>query len=176
MNDDVFQIYLDEIGTIVPCTEEETVSLLQACVNGETGARKRLIEGNLKTALICVESYQDRGEALSDLVQEANIALMMAVETYDGSMNQSAVEFRQYLEQMIYQALDQIVAERKAENHVEEEVLARVNVLKEVSQMMAQELGREATVEELAHRMKMTEDEIKSIMKLILDAMSVTGV
>lgn len=175
MNDDVFQIYLDEIGTIAPCTEEETVSLLQACVNGETVARKRLIEGNLKTALICVESYKDRGEALSDLVQEANIALMMAVEAYDGSLDQSAGEFRQYLEQMIYGALDQIVEERKTEDQIEEEVLARVNVLKDVSQMMAQELGREATVEELAHRMKMTEDEIKSIMKLILDAMSVTG-
>ncbi len=39
----------------------------------------------------------------------------------------------------------------------------------------AQEMGREATVEELAARMKMTEEEIKDIMKLTLDAMSVSG-
>ena len=40
---------------------------------------------------------------------------------------------------------------------------------------MAKELGREATVEELARRMELTADEIKDIMKVTLDAMSVLG-
>lgn len=61
------------------------------------------------------------------------------------------------------------------ECRIEEEMLARVNVLKDISASMAEELGREATVEELAARMKMTEEEIKDIMKLTLDAMSVSG-
>lgn len=38
---------------------------------------------------------------------------------------------------------------------------------------MAKELGREATVEELAAKMKMTEDEIRDIMKVTLDAVNV---
>ena len=50
---------------------------------------------------------------------------------------------------------------------------ARVNVLQEVSRVMAKELGREATVEELAAKMKMTEDEIRDIMKVTLDAVNV---
>ena len=41
------------------------------------------------------------------------------------------------------------------------------------SAAMAEELGREATVEELARRMRMTEEEIKDIMKLTLDAFGV---
>lgn len=52
---------------------------------------------------------------------------------------------------------------------------ARVNVLQTVSQVMAKELGREATVAELAEKMKMTEDEVKDIMKLALDAITVNG-
>ena len=64
--------------------------------------------------------------------------------------------------------------EQGLETKVEEEMLARVNVLKEVSKRMAEELGREASVTELAEKMKMTEDEIKAIMKLTLDAMSVS--
>ena len=52
---------------------------------------------------------------------------------------------------------------------------ARVNVLQTVSQVMAKELGREATVTELAEKMKMTEDEVKDIMKLALDAITVNG-
>ena len=52
---------------------------------------------------------------------------------------------------------------------------ARVNVLKDISASMARELGREATLAELAERMKMSEDEIRDIMKLTMDAMKVSG-
>ena len=54
-------------------------------------------------------------------------------------------------------------------------ILSRINVLDEVSRTMAQQLGREATAEELAERMQMSVDEVKEIMKQTLDAMSVTG-
>ena len=52
---------------------------------------------------------------------------------------------------------------------------ARVNALQIVSQHLAGELGREATVAELAEKMKMTEEEIRDIMKLALDALTVSG-
>ena len=61
------------------------------------------------------------------------------------------------------------------EDDIKENVAARVNVLQTVSQMMAKELGREATVAELAEKMKMTEDEIRDIMKQALDALTVSG-
>ena len=64
---------------------------------------------------------------------------------------------------------------QREEMDIEEEMAARVNVLKDISAGMARELGREATVTELAERMKMTEEEIRDIMKLTLDAMSVSG-
>ena len=53
--------------------------------------------------------------------------------------------------------------------------LIQVKVLEEVSKSMADQLGREATVEELAERMQMTVEEVKDIMKQTLDAMTVTG-
>lgn len=61
------------------------------------------------------------------------------------------------------------------EASIEENMAARVNVLQTVSQILAKELGREATVEELAAKMKMTENEIRDIMKLALDALTVGG-
>ena len=62
-----------------------------------------------------------------------------------------------------------------AATEIEEEMAARVNVLKDISASMARELGREATLAELAERMKMSEDEIRDIMKLTMDAMKVSG-
>ena len=52
---------------------------------------------------------------------------------------------------------------------------ARVNVLQTVSQVLSKELGREATLEELSAKMKMSEDEVRDIMKLALDALTVNG-
>ena len=49
---------------------------------------------------------------------------------------------------------------------------ARVNVLQTVSKVMAEELGREATVEELAAKMKMSEEEVRDLMKMALDALN----
>ena len=66
--------------------------------------------------------------------------------------------------------------EQKSEADIEEEMLARVNVLQEVSKTMAEQLGREATLAELAERMKMTEDEVREIMKVTMDALSMSEI
>ena len=58
---------------------------------------------------------------------------------------------------------------------IEETLLERINRLQEVSAAMAEELGREAKVEELAERMQLPTAEIREIMKMAVDALSVTG-
>ena len=72
-------------------------------------------------------------------------------------------------------ALDLAVEEQQSAKQTGEELAARVNVLQTVSQMLAKELGREATVEELADKMKMTAGEVKDIMKMAMDAMSMNA-
>ena len=163
------------------------------------------MEGTLGFITELARGYQDRGLPLLDLVQEANLALMMAVneaaagmeleagggaaagmmpEGTDGAAAgmapdpaegaQALTPFRALVKAQVIQALEAALEEQKVSEQVGEELLARVNVLQEVSRRMAEELGREATVAELAEKMKMTEDEIKDIMKLTLDAMSVS--
>lgn len=82
-------------------------------------------------------------------------------------------DFQELLKQKVCNALEAAVEEQKREAEIEETVAARVNVLQKVSQVLAEELGREATVEELAEKMKMTADEVKDIMKTALDAVNV---
>ena len=72
-------------------------------------------------------------------------------------------------------AIEDALQIQNRETKIEEEMAARVNVLKDISASMARELGREATLAELAERMKMSEDEIRDIMKLTMDAMKVSG-
>lgn len=163
-------MYLEEMGEITPLTGEEERMLLALTAQGDAAARSRLVEGSLRRVLELVEGYQDSELPMADIVQEANTALMLAAVEYDGSE-----EWPCLLERRVEEAVRLALEEQKAEMEVEENMAARVNVLQTVSQMMAGELGREATVEELAAKMKMTVEEIKDIMKLALDALTVSG-
>lgn len=163
-------VYLEELAAIEPCSEEETRQLIAKIRNGDAKARERLIEGNLKKALFFVQDYINQGVPLSDLIQEASMELMLlADEGFEGS-------FETLLESRIRVRLEEVVKEQKSEMDIEEEMLARVNVLQEVSKTMAEQLGREATLAELAERMKMTEDEVREIMKVTMDALSMSEI
>ena len=160
--EDIYRVYMEEIAAIPPCSEAENAKLLGEIRNGNKAARERLIEGNLKNALFFVQDYINKGVPMADLIQEASLELMMlADEGFEGS-------FEKLLESRIRVRMEEIINDQKKEADIEEEMLARVNVLQEVSKSMAEELGREAKLSELAERMKMTEDEVREIMKVTM--------
>ena len=168
--EDIYRVYMEEIAAIPPCSEAENAKLLGEIRNGNKAARERLIEGNLKNALFFVQDYINKGVPMADLIQEASLELMMlADEGFEGS-------FEKLLESRIRVRMEEIINDQKKEADIEEEMLARVNVLQEVSKSMAEELGREAKLSELAERMKMTEDEVREIMKVTKDALSMSKI
>ena len=168
--EDIYRVYMEEIAAIPPCSEAENAKLLGEIRNGNKAARERLIEGNLKNALFFVQDYINKGVPMADLIQEASLELMMlADEGFEGS-------FEKLLESRIRVRMEEIINDQKKEADIEEEMLARVNVLQQVSKSMAEELGREAKLSELAERMKMTEDEVREIMKVTMDALSMSKI
>ncbi len=173
MHDNFYQMYLDEMGEITPCTGEEQLKLISDLRKGNQEAKKRLVEGNLRTALEYAKEYDGKGVLLSDLVQEANMALLMAVEEYAKAGGENG--FDSYVAEKIKKALELAVEEETSADQTGEELAARVNVLQQIAQTLAAELGREATVEELADKMKMSVDEIRGIMKMAIDAVSLNA-
>ena len=168
--EDIYRVYMEEIAAIPPCSEAENEKLLSEIRSGNKEARERLIEGNLKNALFFVQDYINKGVPMADLIQEASMELMMlADEGFEGS-------FEKLLESRIRVRMEEIINDQKKEADIEEEMLARVNVLQEVSKSMAEELGREAKLSELAERMKMTEDEVREIMKVTMDALQMSQI
>ena len=168
--EDIFAMYKEELRGIPLMSKAEEKMLIPAVKEGDSLALQRLTEGKLAFALLLAESYKGRGLPDGDLVQEANLALFTALPEYrEGNLDE-------FLSSRIRAALEEALQIQESEKRTAEEMRARVNVLKDISQAMAKELGREPSVPEMAERMKMTEEEIRDIMKLTLDAMSVTGV
>ncbi|WP_432628595.1 sigma-70 domain-containing protein [Brotaphodocola sp.] len=175
MHDDIYQMYLEEIDAIRPCTREEQDQLLKKVAQGEDSARERLVEGSLGRLVELAKEYDGQGVLMGDLIQEANTALLTALAGLSGAADHEIpADFEAFLNTSVRPSLDAIVEEQKDEKEVGEELAARVNVLQTVSQVLLKELGREATLAELAEKMKMTEDEIRDIMKLALDAVNVS--
>ena len=164
--EDIYQVYMEELALIPPCTEEENRELLRKVKSGDREAKNRLVEGNLKKALFFIQDYLNRGVPMADLIQEASMELMgLADEGFQEG-------FEKLLESHV--RMEEVIRDQKAEMDLEEEMLARVNVLQEVSKRMAEELGREASLKELAERMKMTEEDVREIMKMTMDALKLS--
>lgn len=170
MTENFYEIYLREMGVIAPLEEEERNMLLREMTHGNTEARERLVEGSLGQVLELVREYEGRELSMPDIVQEANTALMLAAVEYDGSQDWEALLCRR-----VKEGVELALKEQRRELAIEENMTARVNVLQTVSQTLARELGREATLEELSAKTKMDQEEVKDIMKLTLDAFTVSG-
>ena len=158
-------MYLEEMELIRPLDQEEEKRVLAAAARAdkrgrkpsgrrESGLGRWLLQRNMRE-----KSFQ------FPILSRSQYGSYDAVTEYDGSQ-----EWPDFAETKIRQAVEAALLEQRSEAEIEETMAARVNVLQTVSQVMAKELGREATVEELAEKMKMTPDEIKDIMKLALDA------
>lgn len=173
MHDDFYQMYLEELAAVPPCTSEEQEQLLAQAAGGDDKARERLIEGNLQTVLQYAKEFDGKGVLLTDLVQEANVALTMAVCEY--LQGTAGLDFDSFVASQVKEALNAALEEELAAGETGQELAARVNVLSEVSKALSAELGREPSVEELADKMKMTVDEVGNIMKMAMDAISMNA-
>ena len=77
MHDDVYQMYLEEVKRIPACSPKEEQELLLRVKAGDRGARERLLEGMLHFVIELAGRYRNRGLGAGDLVQEANMALLL---------------------------------------------------------------------------------------------------
>lgn len=167
------KLYMEELAAIRPCEEAEREALLNEAVSGSRTAYERLIEGHLHIVAEIAQSYgqadradPDReGAWLSELIEEGNVALTMAVYEYEGG------GFLQFIRERICAAIEALLAQQEAADTAAKRITAKVNLISDASTLLAKELGREATVAELAERLGMDEEEIVSGMKLAFDAM-----
>ena len=67
--------------------EKEKIELLRAARNGDSEARQKMIQGNLRLVLSVVQKFSSRGESMDDLFQVGCIGLIKAIDNFDPSLN-----------------------------------------------------------------------------------------
>lgn len=174
MENQFYQMYLDELSEIPECTNEEMEALLNSLPNEE--AVKRLTEGSLAYVVREAAKYAGNDVEISDLVQEGNMALLLVLKNYASHpvVGDDAVSyFNQLRERAVHMAMEAVTEEQKQSEQTAEKLTASVNVLNVVMTKLAEELGREPNLSEIAAKMQMSEDEVQAVMKEAINAVAV---
>jgi RNA polymerase primary sigma factor len=163
--DDSLEYYFRQINAIPLLTPKEEIELAKKIKKGDSQARAKMIQANLRLVVKIAHEYSRYGMPLVDLVSEGNLGLMKAVERFDPS---KGGKLSTYAAWWIKQSIKRALANQSKTIRLPVHLVDKIARMRRVAMQLAEELGREPTDEELADELFTTP---KKIAKLRLASM-----
>src|SRR5690606_2261545 len=155
--------YLRDISVYPLITREEEVYLAQRIRAGEEEALDKLVRSNLRFVVSVAKKYQNQGVSLSDLINEGNLGLSRAAHQFDET---KGIKFISYAVWWIRQASLQALAEQSRIVRVPLNRAGALHRIGKRASTLLQELGREATVEEIAEELDLSHEEVQRTLAI----------
>ncbi|ALV23587.1 hypothetical protein ASO20_02925 [Mycoplasma sp. (ex Biomphalaria glabrata)] len=134
-------------------------------------ARDRLISSNLRLVISIAKKFMNRGLDFWDLLAEGNVGLMRATEKFNYKLG---FKFSTYATWWIRQAISRAIADQARVIRIPVHMVETMNKLVKIERELNQELGRDATEEEIMKKLggKITAKRIHDIRRLYNEPIS----
>lgn len=167
--DDPVKIYLKEIGRVPLLSPDEETELAKRMAEGDSYAKKRLSEANLRLVVSIAKKYVGRGMQFLDLIQEGNLGLLKAVEKFDYT---KGFKFSTYATWWIRQAITRAIADQARTIRIPVHMVETITNVKKVSSQLLHETGHDPSAEEIADKLEMPAERVREIMRIAQDPVS----
>ena len=164
--DDPVKIYLKEIGRVPLLSPDEETELAKRMAEGDSYAKKRLSEANLRLVVSIAKKYVGRGMQFLDLIQEGNLGLLKAVEKFDYT---KGFKFSTYATWWIRQAITRAIADQARTIRIPVHMVETITKVKKVSSQLLHETGHDPSAEEIADKLEMPAERVREIMRIAQD-------
>jgi RNA polymerase primary sigma factor len=161
--------YLVRIGTGRLLTPEEELDLGRRARAGDTGARKRLIETNLRLVVSVAKKYRGMGLPFEDVIQEGNLGLIKAAERFDPELGN---RFSTYAIWWIRQAIGRAIEDKGRAIRLSAHMQGKVRKAARTRNELLATFGRDPADEEVAERLGWTVSEVRTLSGLHVDVFS----
>ena len=161
--DDPVKIYLKEIGRVPLLSPDEETELAKRMAEGDSYAKKRLSEANLRLVVSIAKKYVGRGMQFLDLIQEGNIGLIKAAEKFDCDRG---FRFSTYATWWIRQAITRAIADQARTIRIPVHMVETINRMRQATNQLVYQNGHEPTPEELAKAMDMSVERVREIQRM----------
>ena len=168
VNDPV-RMYLKEIGKIPLLTPEQEQELASRLAEGDEQAYDKMIEANLRLVVSIAKRYVGRGLPFLDLIQEGNIGLIKAVGKFDHT---KGYKFSTYATWWIRQSISRAIADHARTIRIPVHMVETINRVARANHELLQELGRDPTAGEIAHRLHLPLEKVEEVMRVSQDPIS----
>jgi RNA polymerase primary sigma factor len=160
---DSLRLYLRSIGRVDLLTAAQEVTLAQRIERGDMMAKQQMIEANLRLVVSIAKAYLGRGLTFLDLIQEGSMGLIRAVEKFD---YRRGYKFSTYATWWIRQAVTRAIADKGRTIRIPVHMVEKLNKVVHVERQLVQQLGREPTPEEIADELETTVREVRDVMRM----------
>ncbi len=167
--DDPVRMYLKEIGRVPLLTADEELELAMKMEDGDSDAKQKLCEANLRLVVSIAKRYVGRGMQFLDLIQEGNMGLIKAVEKFDYT---KGFKFSTYATWWIRQAITRSIADQARTIRIPVHMVETINKQIRVTRQLLQELGRDPSPEEIAAEMDIPVEKVREISKIAQEPVS----
>lgn len=151
-SDSGFQLYLRQIAQYPLLTPAQEITLAAKIKKGNKAAETEMIRANLRLVVKIARDYANLGLPLLDLISEGNIGLMKAVERFDPAKGGKLSTYGSW---WIKQSIKRALANQGKTIRLPVHLVDKIAKIRRVGAGLSDELGREATDEEIAEEVGM---------------------